>query len=211
VKRRLRAALALSGAAILLWVGGFAWFVVRTDAPPPPLPKCDGIVVLTGAAGRTEAAFRLLEEGHGDRLLISGVGPETGLRAVERSAGITDAPDASRVAPSRVTLGHVATSTRGNADEIAAWARQGDMHCLIVVTSGYHMPRALLELRRALQGVRIVPYPVAADTANGRGWRLLAEEYVKFLAAALGLSRLAIDVPQHQAGTLPRPALPRHA
>ena len=198
MKRRRHAVLGLGLVLVLAFVAGFAWFVRRADAPPDALPACDGIAALTGGARRTEAAFRLLEEGHAERLLISGVGSETGLREVERHAGIAAS---SVTAP--VTLGHRAASTRGNAEEIARWAERNGMRCLIVVTSGYHMPRALLELGRMLPSVRLVSYPVAPDTAHGRGWRLLFLEYVKYLAAAAGLSRFAAsDTPQH-AGSLP--------
>jgi uncharacterized SAM-binding protein YcdF (DUF218 family) len=190
----------LGGVVVLAWVVGFAWFVGRADTPPTPLPlpPCDGIVVLTGAAGRIEAALHLLQNRNADRLLVSGVAPGTGFEEVARYAGV---PAGGLARP--VTLGHLAATTRGNAEEIATWARRGGMSCLIVVTSGYHMPRTLLELGRVLPGTQLVPYPVAADTARGRGWRLLVQEYVKFLAAIAGLSRLEPDELPRQAGTFP--------
>jgi uncharacterized SAM-binding protein YcdF (DUF218 family) len=194
---RRRAAMGLASAIALIWVAGFAWFVGRADTPAPMLPPCDGIVVLTGAAGRIETALHLLQHGHADRLLVSGVAPGTGFEEMAHAAGVS----ATKLV-GHVTLGHLATTTRGNAEEIAAWAQQGGMSCLIVVTSGYHMPRTLLELHRALPGAQLVPYPVTPDTAHGRGWRLLAQEYVKFLAAMAGLSRLEVDELPRQAGNL---------
>ena len=43
--------------------------------------------------------------------------------------------------------------TRGNAAETAEWARAHQVRSLIVVTSAYHMPRALAELGRDLPDV----------------------------------------------------------
>ena len=89
-------------------------------------------------------------------------------------------------------------STRGNAREVAEWARAQRLGSLRVVTAGYHMPRAMLELRRALPEVELVPHPVqpaalrsAEAVGRGRTWRLLLGEYAKFLAAGIGLSRLS--------------------
>ena len=42
------------------------------------------------------------------------------------------------------------------------------MHSLIVVTAGYHMPRALAELRRALPDVTLYPVPVQPPAMRAR-------------------------------------------
>ena len=69
------------------------------------------------------------------------------------------------------------------------------MRRLIVVTAGYHMPRALLEIGRALPGVALYPAPVQPPAMRGPldlgTARLLANEYDKLLAVRLGLTRLA--------------------
>ena len=97
----------------------------------------------------------------------------------------------------RITLGHVARTTRGNAAEIAAWAREEQLRSIRVVTAGYHMPRALLELRRALPDAELLPHPVVparlrdpGAVSHLRTWSLLAGEYLKLLGAWMGLTRL---------------------
>ena len=68
------------------------------------------------------------------------------------------------------------------------------MRSLLVVTAGYHMPRALLEIGRALPEEILYPVPVQPPALRGPGGvgtaRLLAVEYTKWLAAHLGLARL---------------------
>ena len=44
---------------------------------PPEKPKADAVVVLTGGTQRIDQAVNLLETGTGQRLLISGVHPDT--------------------------------------------------------------------------------------------------------------------------------------
>lgn len=180
---RLSAAILVVGA--VCWVGGFAWFLQATRRPPePPPPHVDGIVALTGGAGRVELALHLLAKGRADDLLLSGIGGGTELGTLGHLAGIdtTGLQD-------RITIGRYAGSTRGNGVETAAWAEQNSIHTLIVVTAAFHMPRALAELRQALPDVHLYPMPVYAGAAEkGPGLRLEAEEYTKYLLTASGLS-----------------------
>ncbi len=180
----------LLGAAMLALGGGFAWFVAVVHRPGPPLPPADGIVALTGGADRIETALHLFAAGRAPLLLVSGVARGAGLSGLTRRADLDPAPLAARV-----TLGRDATSTLGNAEETAAWARTHNIHSLIVVTAGYHMPRALLEMERTMPGVTLYPAPVQPPGMHRVSTlRLLASEYLKLLAAAVGMSRL---MPHH--------------
>ena len=176
---------------VLAWGVGFGWFLGRILTPTgEPLPA-DGIVVLTGGAGRLKEAFRLLLADAAPRLLISGVGVGTGLSDLARLAGIP----AARLA-GRVTLGHRAATTDGNAREAAAWARAHGMGRLILVTSFYHMPRALADFRRALGTVRLepvsVPPPGPPPTWPRGLWRVVVGEYTHWLAAEAGLGFMIV-------------------
>ncbi len=191
---RRRAVLAvLVGLPLVAWGGGFAWFVHRAGISGTPPERADGIVALTGGSGRVEAALWLLAEGRARVALLSGIGGGAELRELAARAGLT-----AEELGGRVTLGRQATSTHGNAAEAAVWARANDVHSLIVVTAGYHMPRALTEMAQAMPEVALHPVPVTPPGMLGPGgmrdagmMRLMAAEYTKWLAAALGLSRLA--------------------
>jgi uncharacterized SAM-binding protein YcdF (DUF218 family) len=185
--RRITSLLAiLSVAGLLILAAGFVWFVAVAQEAGPPPPHAGGIVVLTGGAERVETGLRLLANGQADLLLISGVAHAAALPELARRADL----DAATLAP-HVTLGRNATSTLGNAGETADWVQAHGISSLIVVTAGYHMPRALLELGRALPGVRLYPVRVQPPGMREPGMlRLLAAEYVRLIAAACGLSHL---------------------
>lgn len=74
-------------------------------------------------------------------------------------------------------------------------SRRTRFRTLIVVTAGYHMPRAILELARAMPQVRLYPMrvqpPAIFDGARPHVWRLLLGEYTKWLLAELQFARLA--------------------
>ncbi len=191
---------ALGAAALLapaLPAAGFLWFLRAAAAPPAdPGRRTEGIAVLTGGAERVETGLRLLLADGAARLIVSGVHRDAALADLVRGAGL--APEVADGVAGRVTLGHAAASTRGNAAEIAAWAREGGIGSVRVVTAGYHMPRALLELRRAMPpGAALLPHPVVPAPLRGpagpRVWRLLAGEYLKLVGAWLGLARPGAD------------------
>ena len=173
----------------VLWAAGFAAFdrMARRIAEPPP--RADAIVVLTGGADRIETALRLLAEGRAPLLLVSGVGRGTDIAELGRRVQLPPGQAA------HVTLGRLATSTVGNAAETAGWARANAVRSLIVVTAGYHMPRAVIEIGRALPGVALHPVPVQSPALRGGmelgTVRMMANEYDKYLAVRLGLTRKA--------------------
>jgi uncharacterized SAM-binding protein YcdF (DUF218 family) len=80
-------------------------------------------------------------------------------------------------------------NTLGNAVETRRWTEAKDFHSLIVVTSNYHMPRALIEIGHQLPSVTLVPFPVVTDKLRTESWgtmvtaRLLLLEYVKYIFA----------------------------
>ena len=179
---------ALMIAAGAIWCCGFAAFdhLARQHLADPG--EADGIVALTGGAERVDTALRLLRDGRAPRLLVSGVG--RGLDLVELSRRVPLSPEQA----GHVTLGRVAATTRGNAAETAGWARANGVQRLIVVTAGYHMPRALTEITRALPGVVLLPVAVQPPALrHGMEFatvRMMANEYDKYLAVALRLTRL---------------------
>jgi uncharacterized SAM-binding protein YcdF (DUF218 family) len=184
-------------AVALIWLAGLMAFADRiahlTPAEEPP--SADGVVALTGGSDlRLKAGAQLLGAGKARRLLVSGVN-----RAATRADlwSVTGAP--KPLFDCCVDLGFTAADTLGNARESAAWARSMGFKSLILVTADYHMPRALIELRAAMPGAIITPYPVATPMLDAHRWwttslgaRRMIVEYSKYLAilareAVLGL------------------------
>ncbi|KCZ50948.1 hypothetical protein HY29_06250 [Hyphomonas beringensis] len=118
--------------------------------------RADGIVALTGGSGiRIAAGVELVAEGRGQRLLISGVNPD-----VTRQELINLAGGSEEVWACCVDIGYMAESTKGNAEETAAWAYERDYERLIIVTSDYHMPRSLIVLQKTMPDMELIPWPV---------------------------------------------------
>lgn len=184
------ARLLLVGALAMGLVAGLSFlsFVrsLETTEPEDPDPA-QGIVVLTGGADRLSDGLRLLEIGKAQRLLLSGVNPNTSLNELKRLM-----PMHAPALGCCTDLGYEAGNTRGNALETAQWAKRHAFSRLIIVTASYHLPRVKLEFARALPDVSLVYYPVVPDSTGLRTWwrepalmRILLLEYAKFRLAQI--------------------------
>jgi len=182
MKRLLSACLALGG----LWLAGFGWFIQDAGKTSVTASMCDGIVALTGGEQRVDTAISLLRGGYGHLLLISGVGPHVTLQHILH---LQQEPLSSPLA-NRITLGRRATSTIGNAHETAQWARDNHLRRLLIVTAGYHIRRAMLEIHRMAPDLDLVAYPVVPLALQGSMSRrtlfLMFREYNKLLGAEIG-------------------------
>ena len=187
--RRIAAwAIAICAAAAFLVAAGFGWFVWQLPAEEVMLDRnADGIVVLTGGASRILDAMELLAAGRGKRLLISGANnPAITSGEISRLN-----PRYGRIVGCCVDFDH-APNTVGNAIETRQWVLGHGFHSLIVVTSNYHMPRAIAEITHQLPDMALMPFPVIADKVHGEPWwarattaRLMFSEYLKYLAATV--------------------------
>jgi uncharacterized SAM-binding protein YcdF (DUF218 family) len=188
VVRHTRSLVAATVTVILVFAAGFFWFVGRVPEEEVVLDRnADGIVVLTGGAARINDAIELLASGRGKRLLISGVHPTT--RSIELARLV---PEYKRMFSCCIDLGHAAINTIGNAVETRHWVRDRGFHSLVVVTSSYHMPRAMAELAHQIPDVTLIPFPVVPEKRRGEPWwssaattRLMVTEYLKYLLAVV--------------------------
>src|SRR4030088_3307260 len=205
---------AVVAALAIVFVGaaiGFVGFLSQLrGAEIKPDRKADGIVVLTGGSSRVSDAMELLAGGYGKRLLISGVHPTNAASDISRSL-----PDNQSLLSCCVDLDRSAINTRSNAAETRRWARGRGFKSLIVVTSNYHMPRAIVELSHAMPDVALIPFAVVGDKWRDEPWwtsgatlRLLLSEYVKSVAAEVRVRlvdaglELTPELSDHASGTL---------
>jgi uncharacterized SAM-binding protein YcdF (DUF218 family) len=178
-KQRLGLALAL-GAWCALWLLASPWcasaLVRRVELPPTDLdaalagvpPEKAALVVLGGglrdgdavppserldasSTARAIGAARVAREHAFGLVIVSGAPPELG-------RGMADLLVQLGVDRARIALESRSSDTKENAVFSTAIARERGIEHVVVVTSAYHMRRALWLFRRA--GVEAVPAPV---------------------------------------------------
>ena len=148
--------------------------------------------VASRGSERLRTGIDLLNEGKGKKLFISGVHPGLTLEHV-----VGNHPVNENLRSCCIVLGHDAESTQGNAEETQSWLVLENYHSLRLVTANYHMPRSLVEMRRRMPDVVLVPHPVFAERVILDQWwqwpgtaTLLASEFQKYLFA---LARFRVE------------------
>ena len=169
----------------LLWLGGFIVFqqYIR-KRPIDATTKTDAIVVLTGGRNRIAEAVMLYNKGLSEILFISGVEPHVNFKSLEKQNNVKIERERAHV-----LLGKEATNTIENAVEVSEMIRRNHIKSIRLVTSYYHMPRSLVEVKALAPDVEILEHPVYSKNVSKRWWKrpksfyLIASEYHKFIFA----------------------------
>lgn len=174
----------LLGLLAVLWVGGFAVFLLTLPPPLDEKTKTAAIVVLTGGPGRIDRGLALLGGHAAQRMLISGVAPQ--VRPIELAVEYRSAPSLFRCC---IDLGHEAVDTRSNAHETAMWVRSHHYRTVRLVTSDWHLARARLELVHALaKDADDTPVTLLGDgVPSSPRYGTLIVEYNKLLLRRIAL------------------------
>jgi uncharacterized SAM-binding protein YcdF (DUF218 family) len=171
--------------ALIIFLIGFIIFAATLNSKDIiNTESADAIVALTGDSDRIGDAVELLASKRGKRLLISGVNLST---SVERLSKIT--PHHRDFFPCCIDIDYAAKNTVENAIETRRWVEERGINSLIVVTSNYHMPRAMIELQRAMPYVKLIEHPIVSERATtgdilskaATSTKIIGIEYTKFL------------------------------
>jgi uncharacterized SAM-binding protein YcdF (DUF218 family) len=134
-------------------------------------------------------------------LLITGVNPTTHTAELARLT-----PRYRKLFDCCIDLDRSAMNTIGNAVETRRWARARGFRSLLVVTSAYHMPRALAELAHELPEVTLIAFPVWTERQRVNPWwtdpataRLVISEYLKYVYAVARMHLLSSREPSEVA------------
>lgn len=179
---RLTLSFLMSGLMILaILYAGFAVYVL-TMKPHTPDVTADAVIVLTGGPGRVQTGFDILMDGKAHALLITGVHP--GVKLTDLTRGLPANTQQKLLSHCCISLGYAAESTADNALEAAEWALEQDLPegaNVLIVTSDFHMPRAMLQFERVMTDTNLYSWPVASNSQEPSFWRNLTSEFGKML------------------------------
>jgi uncharacterized SAM-binding protein YcdF (DUF218 family) len=139
------------------------WLVV---SDPPQ--AADAALVLAGDPGflRTKGAARLLLEGQVRLLIVTGGEPSPG----DSAESLREEAIRAGVSPERIRMEQVSHGVHESMEAIRGILAEEQIQTLAVVTSPYHLRRAVWAARRTLKGVAIVSRPADAPEWRPEGW-----------------------------------------
>lgn len=188
IKFFAHALLLLPLTALFLWAAGFVAFTISIYSIKPSIntQKTDAIVVLTGGNHRIKTGLDLWRAGMAPELFITGVN-----ESVTRFDLLNEGQKQGDLPICCLTLGYKARTTKGNARETKEWVKTKDIHSIRLVTSTYHIDRAMLEFSDAIgEKLEIIPHTVEAPDYPPESrmfWYLAFIEYNKILWRRLEL------------------------
>ncbi|GHU16566.1 hypothetical protein FACS189472_01900 [Alphaproteobacteria bacterium] len=141
--------------AISLWIVLFCCFVVDIHRTKNEIyaTRCDNVAIPTGGRNRITYATQFIKNSQSHltkNIFISGVYPETTIKDILMGKTVDDNIN--------FILGKHAKNTQENAREINEWIKNNSIKEILIITSDYHMPRSVLELKHLNPEVKILTH-----------------------------------------------------
>src|SRR5512140_1955216 len=143
--------------------------------PVLPVRSADAIFVLTGGEGRIQEGYRDWSGGATRELYILGTGRRIPVTQI--------VPEASRIPAEALSHVHVegwSENTLENAFSAKSAVVEGKYSSVILVTSDYHVPRAVLAFRKVLPPeVSLSAIRVRPEAGPGASWRWVRRHFIE--------------------------------
>lgn len=170
--------------SIALYGIGFLWFLNTSKSFPKCERKADALVALTGDTGRISEAIKLLRNGNGDVVFISGI-----RSALSRNSKLYRKNP--RDFKENIVYGRKAIDTIGNAFETKQWLdRNPNISSFYLITSNYHLLRSKVVFNSVLSDYKICLHPVSG--MKNKSTKFLFNEYSKYILAKIWHSFLGM-------------------
>ncbi len=152
------------------------------------------IVILTGGANRIKDGLKIIEDFKNSKninfkILVSGTGMGFTKSSLKNKLGPNFYPQLIQCC---IDLDDVSKNTLTNASETLKWTSKNGIKEFILITSNYHMPRAILEFKNVMPNLKIYTYAIAPKKHDIENWlssyqtfSLVFTEYCKFIIASL--------------------------
>ena len=123
------------------------------------------------------------------KILVSGTGMGFTKSSLKKKLGPNFNPQLIQCC---IDLDSVSKNTLTNASETFKWTSKNDIKEFILITSNYHMPRAILEFKNVMPNLKISTYTITPKKHDIENWlssyqtfSLVLTEYCKFIIAGL--------------------------
>ena len=156
--------------------------------------KSPNIVILTGGANRIKDGLKIIQDFKNSKninykILVSGTGMGFTKSSLKNKLG----PNFnSQLIECCIDLDSVSKNTLTNASETFKWTNKNDIKEFILITSNYHMPRAILEFKNVMPNLKIYTYAITPKKHDIENWLnsyqtfgLVFTEYCKYIVASL--------------------------
>ena len=156
--------------------------------------QSSNIVILTGGTNRIKDGLEIINDFKIPKIikykiLVSGTGTGFTKLSLKKKLG----PDFnSHLIQCCIELDNISKNTFTNASETFKWTKKNNIKEFILITSNYHMPRAILEFNSLMPNLKIYTYAITPKKHDIENWLnsyqtfgLVFTEYCKYIVASL--------------------------
>ena len=159
------------------------------------------IVILTGGSNRIKDGLKIINNVDiftkaNLKILISGTGKGFTKKSLKEMLTLNIN---LKLLECCIELESISKDTYSNASETYKWVKMNNINKFILITSNYHMPRAILEFKNKMPNLEIFNYPITPKNHDITNWlnssetfSLIFIEYSKLLIASLRIKILNI-------------------
>ena len=163
--------------------------------------ESSNIVILTGGTNRIKDGLKIINkfdksQKYNFKILVSGTGKGFTKNSLIKQIGPNFNP---KYIECCIYLDSVSKNTFTNAIETSKWAKRNDIQEFILITSNYHMPRAILEFKNIMPNHKIYTFPITPRKHNIKKWMssyetfsLIFKEFCKYIISSLRIKLLNI-------------------
>ncbi len=163
--------------------------------------ESSNIVILTGGTNRIKNGLNIIDgfkklKNINFKILVSGTGKGFTKNSLIKQIGPNFNP---KLIACCIYLDSVSKNTFTNAIETSKWAKKNDIKEFILITSNYHMPRAILEFKNIMPNKIIYTFAIKPRKHNVEKWlksyetfNLIFKEFCKYIVANLRIKILNI-------------------
>ena len=157
-----------------------------------PINLSPKIVILTGGTNRIKEGFEVVNKLDKKsitnlKVLVSGTGKGFSKLSLQEKL---NSNFESKLIECCVELDGVSQNTYSNAIETSKWVSMNNIEEILLITSNYHIPRAILEFQNKMPNLKILFYPIKPKQHQINKWlksfetfSLVSIEYSKYIIA----------------------------
>ena len=155
------------------------------------LKSNNNFIVLTGGNNRVKKSLEIFFQikSENKNLFISGVGKGFNKRTLKKLA--QKYSNYNKIIDCCIEIEGISRNTFSNAVESLKWIKSKKINSFVLLTSNYHMPRAMLEFKSIFNDIKITPYVFIDE--NKIWWKTkinYISEYFKYKLTYLRINLL---------------------
>lgn len=147
-------------------LSGYSADVLNYQKTVFPPRDTDMVVVLTGSSGRIRPAYELMKEMNAPVLFVAGTHAKVNFDELAKEHNM----DVNY--RDRIVVDNSSKTTYENAEAVLRYADEHQVKKILLVTSAYHMKRAMLVFKKVFEGSEVdtIPYGTSIQPIKKDSW-----------------------------------------